>query len=113
TTQECDSVDSLYDASNVPTEFTESNLVNFSGQDCGSNALGGFSTWSGFSQTDSYENQINALNALTIKKDDGQISFTVSVDVNTGSFLNGDEGEEITISVTYTTVTDYNLIESE
>ena len=113
TTQECDSVDSLYDASNVPTEFTESNLVNFSGQDCGSNTLGGFSTWSGFSQTDSYENQINALNALTIKKDDGQISFTVSVDVNTGSFLNGDEGEEITISVTYTTVTDYNLIEAE
>ena len=42
-----------------------------------------------------------------------QISFTVSVDANTGSFLNGDEGEEITISVTYTTVTDYNLIEAE
>ena len=113
TTQECDSVDSLYDASNVPVEFTESNLVNFSGQECGSNSLGGFSTWSGFSQTDSYENQTTAINALTVEKKDGQISFTVSVEANTGSFLNGDEGEEITISVTYTTVTDYNLIEAE
>ena len=35
-THECDSVDSIYDASNVPSEFTESNLVNFSGQECGS-----------------------------------------------------------------------------
>ena len=113
TTQECDSVDSLYDAANVPVEFTESNLVNFSGQDCGSNSLGGISTWSGFSQTDSYENQSNALNALTIEKNDGQISFTVSVEANTGSFLNGDGGEEITISVTYTTVTDYNLTKAE
>lgn len=113
TTQECDSVDSLYDAANVPVEFTESNLVNFSGQDCGSNGLGGISTWSGFSQTDSYENQSNALNALTIEKNDGQISFTVSVEANTGSFLNGDGGEEITISVTYTTVTDYNLTKAE
>ena len=113
TTQECDSVDSLYDASNVPVEFTESNLVNFSGQECGSNSLGGFSTWSGFAQTDSYENQTTAINALTVEKKDGQISFTVSVEANTGSFLNGDEGEEITISVTYTTVTDYNLIEAE
>ena len=97
----------------MPVEFTESNLVNFSGQDCGSNALGGVSSWSGFSQTDSYQNQTNALNALTIEKNDGQISFTVSVEANTGSFLNGDGGEEITISVTYTTVTDYNLTKAE
>ena len=113
TTQECDNVDSVYDATNVPVEFTESNLVNFSGQDCGSNGLGGISTWSEFSQTDSYQNQTNAVNALTIEKNDGQISFTVSVDANTGSFLNGDGGEEITISVTYTTVTGYNLTKAE
>ena len=113
TTQQCDTVNSIYDASNVPSEFTESNLVNFSGEECGSWLLGGFSTWSGFSQTDSYENQTNAINALTVEKDDGEISFTVSVEANTGSFLNGDEGEEITISVTYTTVTDYNLVEVE
>ena len=113
TTQQCDSVDSVYDASNVPAEFTESNLVNFSGQDCGSNSLGGFSTWSGFSQTDSYENQTNAINALTIEKNSGEISFTVSVEANTGSFLNGDGGEDITISVTYLTVDNYNLIEAE
>lgn len=113
TTQECDNVDSVYDATNVPVEFTESNLVNFSGQDCGSNGLGGISTWSGFSQTDSYQNQTNAVNALTIEKNDGQISFTVSVEANTGSFLNGDGGEEITISVTYTTVTGYNLTKAE
>ena len=75
-------------------EFTESNLVNFSGQDCGSNGLGGISTWSGFSQTDSYQNQTNAVNALTIEKNDGGKSFTVS-EANTGSFLNGDGGEEI------------------
>ena len=112
-THECDSVDSLYDVSNVPSEFTESNLVNFSGEECGSWLLGGFSTFSGYAQTDSYENQTNAVNALTIDKKDGQISFTVSVDANTGNFLNGDEGEEITISVTYTTVTDYDLIEAE
>ena len=113
TTQECDNVDSVYDATNVPVEFTESNLVNFSGQDCGSNGLGGISTWSEFSQTDSYQNQTNAVNALTIEKNDGQISFTVSVEANTGSFLNGDGGEEITISVTYTTVTGYNLTKAE
>ena len=29
-TQQCDTVNSIYDASNVPSEFTESNLVNFS-----------------------------------------------------------------------------------
>ena len=113
TTQECDNVDSVYDATNVPVEFTESNLVNFSGQNCGSNGLGGIRTWSGFSQTDSYQNQTNAVNALTIEKNDGQISFTVSVEANTGSFLNGDGGEEITISVTYTTVTGYNLTKAE
>ena len=71
TTQQCDTVNSIYDVSNVPSEFTESNLVNFSGEECGSWLLGGFSTWSGFSQTDSYENQTNAVNALTIDKKDG------------------------------------------
>ena len=76
-------------------------------------SLGGISTWSGYSQTDSYENQTNAISALTVQKNTGEISFTVSVEVNTGNILNGDEGEEITISVTYTTVSDYNLIEAE
>ena len=121
TTQECNNVDSVYDASKVPAEFIESNLVNFSGQGCGSNNLGGFSTWSGhsdidssgYSDIDSYENQTSAINALTVEKNSGEISFDVSVEVNTGNFLNGDEGEEITISVTYVTVDDYTLIEAE
>ena len=62
---------------------------------------------------DSYENQQRAIENLTIVKDDGQIVFNVKVDVNTGFPLNGDSGEEVTMSVRYTTLVSYDLTETE
>ena len=109
---QCDNVDSSYDAAGVPDAFTEWNLQNISGENCGENILGGFSTWNPFTQTDSYENQQSAVQNLTVVKDDGQIVFSVEVNVNTATPLNGDGGEEVTMSVRYTTLVSYDLIEA-
>jgi hypothetical protein len=110
---QCDNVDSSYDDTGVPDAFTDWNLQNISGENCGENILGGFSTWNSFTQMDSYENQQRAIENLTIVKDDGQIVFNVKVDVNTGFPLNGDSGEEVTMSVRYTTLVSYDLTETE
>jgi sodium/proline symporter len=109
---QCDNVDSSYDDTGVPDAFTDWNLQNISGENCGENILGGFSTWNSFTQMDSYENQQRAIENLTITKDDGQIVFSVEVDVNTVTPLNGDSGEEVTMSVRYTTLVSYDLTES-
>ncbi|MGB1589536.1 MAG: sodium/proline symporter, partial [Candidatus Poseidoniaceae archaeon] len=88
------------DEISVPAEFIIWNLENISGQNCGENSIGGFSTWSAFSQIDTYENQRAAIDALTNEKDSGEIVFNVRVDVNQG-LSTGDNGEEITMSVSY------------
>ena len=110
---QCDNVDFSYDDTGVPDAFTDWNLQNISGENCGENILGGFSTWNYFTQMDSYENQQRAIENLTIVKDDCQIVFNVKVDVNTGFPLNGDSGEEVTMSVRYTTLVSYDLTETE
>ena len=61
-------VESSYDATNVPMEFNVWNLQNLSGENCGENSLGGFSTWSSFSEIDTYENQQSAINSLMVEK---------------------------------------------
>ena len=110
---ECDNVESSYDATNVPIEFNVWSLQNLSGQNCGDNVIGGFSTWSGFSQTDTYENQQNAISTLKVEKDAGEIVFNVQVQENTATPVNGDNGEEITISIQYTKLVSYDLTEAE
>ena len=110
---ECDNVESSYDATNVPIEFNVWSLQNLSGQNCGDNVIGGFSTWSGFSQTDTYENQQNAISTLKVEKDAGEIVFNVQVQENTATPINGDNGEEITISIQYTKLVSYDLTEAE
>ncbi len=110
---QCDDVESNYDSSNVPAEFTVWNLENISGQNCGDNSIGGFSTWNGFNQIDNYENQQKAISAITLNKDDGDIAFDVSVQVNRGTPLNGDNGEEITISASYVKYVSHTLTKAE
>ena len=110
---QCDSVESSYDATNVPMEFNVWNLQNLSGENCGENSLGGFSTWSSFSEIDTYENQQSAINSLMVEKDDGEIIFNVNVNVNTATPVNGDGGEEVTISIQYTKLVSYDLTEAE
>lgn len=109
---ECDDVESSYDDIDVPIEFTFWNLENVSGQNCGDNSIGGFSTWSSFAQSDTYENQQAAIEALTIEKDAGEIVFNVRVDANQG-ISTGDNGEQITMSVTYLKYLNHELSEAE
>jgi len=111
--EQCDDVDSDYDSANVPMEFIVWNLDNVSGQNCGENSLGGFSTWSSFSQTDTYEKQQAAIDSLTVEKESGEIVFNVNVNVNTATPVNGDNGEEITMSATYLKYVSHDLTEAE
>ena len=111
--EQCDDVDSSYDSSDVPMEFIVRNLDNLSGQNCGENSLGGFSTWSSFSQTDTHEKQQAAIDSLTVEKESGEIVFNVNVNVNTATPLNGDNGEEITMSATYLKYVSHDLTEAE
>ena len=111
--EQCDDVDSDYDSADVPMEFIVWNLDNLSGQNCGENSLGGFSTWSGFSQTDTYEKQQATIDSLTVEKESGEIVFNVNVYVNTATPVNGDSGEEITMSATYLKYVSHDLTEVE
>ena len=110
---QCDSVESSYDATNVPMEFNVWNLQNLSGENCGENSLGGFSTWSSFLEIDTYENQQSAINSLMVEKESGEIVFNVNVNVNTATPVNGDSGEEVTISIQYAQLVSYDLTEAE
>ena len=118
--EQCDDVDSDYDSSNVPMEFIVWNLENLSGQNCGENSLGGFSTFSGnsqadksYNQTDTYQNLTAFFEAMEVEKDDGEIVFNVNVNVNTATPVNGDNGEEITMSATYLKYVSHDLTEVE
>ena len=110
---QCDDVESSYDDTNVPSEFRVRNLQNITGQNCGENPLGGFATWSGFLQTNTYENHQITIAELTVEKDAGEIIFDVTVDVNRATPINGDGGEEITLMMRYNTLVSYDLTEVE
>ena len=111
---QCDDVESSYDDTNVPSEFRVMwNLQNITGQNCGENMLGGIATWSGFMQTNTYENHQITISELTVEKDAGEIIFDVKVDVNQATPLNGDNGEEITLMMRYNTLVSYELTEAE
>jgi hypothetical protein len=111
---QCDDVESSYDDTNVPSEFRVMwNLQNITGQNCGENMLGGIATWSGFMQTNTYENHQITIAELTVEKDAGEIIFDVTVDVNRATPLNGDGGEEITLMMRYNTLVSYDLTEVE
>jgi SSS family transporter len=111
---QCDDVESSYDDTNVPSEFRVMwNLQNITGQNCGENPLGGIATWSGFMQTNTYENHQITISELTVEKDAGEIIFDVKVDVNQATPINGDNGEEITLMMRYNTLVSYELTEAE
>jgi hypothetical protein len=111
---QCDDVESSYDDTNVPSEFRVMwNLQNITGQNCGENMLGGIATWSGFMQTNTYENHQITISELTVEKDAGEIIFDVTVDVNQATPINGDSGEEITLMMRYNTLVSYDLTEAE
>jgi len=118
--EQCDDVDSGYDSTNVPMEFIVWNLENLSGQNCGGNSLGGFSTFSGnsqvdktYNQTDTYQNLTAFIEAMEVEKDDGEIVFNVNVNVNTATPINGDNGEEITMIITYVRYDSHKLTQIE
>ena len=111
---QCDDVESSYDDTNVPSEFRVAwNLQNITGQNCGENMLGGIATWSGFMQTNTYENHQITISELTVEKDAGEIIFDVTVDVNQATPINGDSGEEVTLMMRYNTLVSYDLTEAE
>ena len=111
--QQCDDVNSVFDDSGIPSQFLHRDLVNLSGQNCGDNDLGGFSTWAGFAEINTHMEQILAVHLLTLEKDEGEILFDVRVDVNRGTPVNGDSGEDITIVMMYHTVESWTLTEVE
>lgn len=111
--EECDNVQSNYDDTEVPDEFSVMSLENISVSECGEYPLGMIATWQNSSQNNTYENHQNTIANLTVNKDAGEIIFNVKVDVNIATpFVNGDSGEEITMLATFYTLSSYELTEA-
>ena len=109
----CDNVQSNYDDTEVPDEFSIMNLENISVSECGEHPLGMIATWQNSSQNNTYENHQNTIANLTVDKDAGEIIFNVKVDVNIATpFVNSDSGEEITVLATFYTLSSYELTEA-
>lgn len=109
----CDNVQSNYDDTEVPDEFSNMDLGNISVSECGEHPLGMIATWQNSSQNDTYENHQNTIANLTMDKDAGEIIFNVKVDVNIATpFVNSDSGEEITVLATFYTLSSYELTEA-
>jgi sodium/proline symporter len=111
--EECDNVQSNYDDTEVPDEFSVMSLENISVSECSEYPLGMIATWQNSSQNNTYENHQNTIANLTVDKDAGEIIFNVKVDVNIATpFVNGDSGEEITVLATFYTLSSYELTEA-
>ena len=109
----CDNVQSNYDDTEVPDEFSIMDLENISVSECSEHPLGMIATWQSSLQNDTYENHQNTIANLTVDKDAGDIIFNVKVDVNIATpVVNSDSGEEITVSATFATLSSYELTEA-
>jgi len=110
----CDDIETSHDLSELSPEFNNgSGISDLSGKLCGSNDLGYLATYTTFAENDTYENHIKNIERLQVEKQDSSLAINVKIDVDRGTPLNGDNGEEISISYGYIRYISHNLTQIE
>jgi hypothetical protein len=110
----CDDIETSHDLSELSPEFNNgSGISDLSGKLCGSNGLGVLKTVADHSEKDTYESHIKFIERLQVEKQDSSLAINVKIDVDRGTPLNGDSGEEISISYGYIRYISHNLTQIE
>ena len=110
----CDDIETNHDISELSPEFNNgSGLDDLSGKLCGSNNLGYLTTYTNFAENDTYESHIKNIERLQVEKQDSSLAINVKIDVDRGTPLNGDSGEDISISYMYYRYISHNLTQIE
>tara|TARA_B110000444_G_scaffold69941_2_gene65708 strand:+ start:15825 stop:17867 length:2043 start_codon:yes stop_codon:yes gene_type:complete len=110
----CDDIETSHDLSELSPEFNNgSGISDLSGKLCGSNGLGYLKTFENNPEKDTYENHIKLIERLQVEKQDSSLAINVKIDVDRGTPLNGDSGEEISISYGYIRYISHNLTQIE
>ena len=78
-----------------------------------SNDLGYLTTYTNFAENDTYESHIKNIERLQVEKTDSSLAINVKIDVDRGTPLNGDSGEEVQISYMYYRYISHTLIQIE
>ena len=96
----CDDIETSHDISELSPEFNSGpGISDLSGKFCGTEDLGFLSTVPNFAQNDTYENHIKTIERLQVEKQDSSLAINVKIDVDRGTPLNVDGGEEVYIGV--------------
>ena len=110
----CDDIETNHDISELSPEFNNgAGISDLSGKFCGVNFLGEFSTVPNFAGNDTYENHIKNIERLLVEKQDSSLSINVKLDVDRGTPLNGDSGEEVEIEYWYYRYISHTLTQIE
>jgi len=110
----CDDIETSHDLSELSSEFNNgSGISDLSGKLCGSNDLGYLTTYTNFAENDTYESHIKNIERLQVEKTDSSLAINVKIDVDRGTPLNGDSGEEVQISYMYYRYISHTLIQIE
>ncbi|MFL2882477.1 MAG: sodium/proline symporter [Candidatus Poseidoniaceae archaeon] len=110
----CDDIETSHDLSELSSEFNNgSGISDLSGKLCGSNDLGYLTTYTNFAENDTYESHIKNIERLQVEKTDSSLAINVKIDVDRGTPLNGDSGEEVQISYMYYRYISHTLTQIE
>ena len=110
----CDDIETNHDISELSPEFNNgAGISDLSGKFCGMNFLGEFSTVPNFAENDTYENHTKHIERLQVEKTDSSLAINVKIDVDRGTPLNGDSGEEVQISYMYYRYISHTLTQIE
>ena len=110
----CDDIETSHDLSELSSEFNNgSGISDLTGKLCGSNDLGYLTTYTNFAENDTYESHIKNIERLQVEKTDSSLAINVKIDVDRGTPLNGDSGEEVQISYMYYRYISHTLIQIE
>jgi hypothetical protein len=110
----CDDIETNHDISELSPEFNNgAGISDLSGKFCGMNFLGEFSTVPNFAENDTYENHTKHIERLQVEKQDSSLAINVKIDVDRGTPLNGDSGEEVSINYMYYRYISHTLTQIE
>ena len=110
----CDDIETNHDLSELSPEFNNgAGISDLSGKFCGKIGLGSLSTVPNFAGNDTYENHIKNIERLQVEKQDSSLAINVKLDVDRGTPLNGDSGEEVEIEYWYFRYISHTLTQIE
>ena len=119
---DCDDIAVEHDLEAFPQGFESQDFLDYSGSDCGLEIDMGSATinstiWSppnedGVLINGTFGLLNDLLDLAQTQKEAGEVTENITVTVNRGFFLNGDSGEEITISARVWTLDSFTLVES-